>query len=341
MPRNVNGDYTLPLPPVEPGEIIEADWANTTLADIEQAITDSLDRYGRGSMVGPFYFSDGTIVAPGAAWANAPATGFYRDASGVGFVWGQEEIFRYGVIGITMNPSCEIFNPAVPSTDQSLTNKAYVNAAVAAVPIGNYLPLAGGVMSGDIGFDPTVGLSFKTADGTALAWKIAGGAFTGDGDLGIYNYGLAQFAVLYDFATNQATFGADISVPGYIHTSAFGIAWAGGKRIYEDTTLLIAKILAGETFMVHSDTGGTILSAVQSTGHITAHVGDFIASANTRGFQTSGGSRMYDSDGINHVLNCGPLVTSIGWYFNGGARKGALTSAGDMRAINFTASPNP
>lgn len=340
MPRNVNGDYTLPLPPVESGEIIEADWANATLDDIQQALTDSLDRYGRGSMVGPFYFSDGTVVAPGAAWANAPATGFWRDVSHVGFVWDQEEIFNYGVIGITMNPSCEVYQPAAPSTDQSLTNKLYVDTEIANVPLGDYLPLAGGNMTGDLSF----GLSFGTVWRDALgvqAWKMAGGDFTGDGDCGLYNIPLAQFAVLFDLATNQATFGGNINVPGYIYTSAFGLHWANGMRIYNDSTLLVAKVGAGETFMVYSDTDGTILSAAQSNGYITAHRGDFVAEANTRGFQTSGGSRIYDVDGINHVLNCGPAVTSIGWYFNGGARKGALTNTGDMRAITFTASPNP
>ena len=72
MPRNSSGTYTLPLPPVVSGEVIEADWANQTLADIAQALTDSLDRLGRGGMNAPFYLFDGSPGAPGLGFANEP-----------------------------------------------------------------------------------------------------------------------------------------------------------------------------------------------------------------------------------------------------------------------------
>src|SRR5512139_1873283 len=100
MPRNSTGNYTLPLPPVVSGELIEAAWANTTLDDIGQALTESLDRYGRGGMLAPFLFTDGTVSNPGAAWANAPGTGFYRDSTHLGFTWNGAEIFSYNANGI-------------------------------------------------------------------------------------------------------------------------------------------------------------------------------------------------------------------------------------------------
>ena len=45
MPRNSTGKYFLPDGnPVADGELITAEWANSTLSDIATAITDSLDR---------------------------------------------------------------------------------------------------------------------------------------------------------------------------------------------------------------------------------------------------------------------------------------------------------
>jgi hypothetical protein len=79
MPRNASGTYNLPVGnPVESGEVIASVWANTTLNDVGVALTDSLDRYGRGGMLAPFEFADGTNLSPGATWTNEPSTGFYR-----------------------------------------------------------------------------------------------------------------------------------------------------------------------------------------------------------------------------------------------------------------------
>ena len=83
MPRDSNGDYELVSGnPVEPGTIIQSTWANTTMEDIAIALSDSLDRYGRGGMLAPFLFFDGSREAPGAAWANEPNTGLYRAGGG-------------------------------------------------------------------------------------------------------------------------------------------------------------------------------------------------------------------------------------------------------------------
>ena len=73
MPRNSQGLYTLPLPPVNPGELIESPWANTTLDDIASAITGSLPRDGSAPMTGPLILS-----------ANAPTND--REAISKGYV---------------------------------------------------------------------------------------------------------------------------------------------------------------------------------------------------------------------------------------------------------------
>lgn len=83
MPRDGNGTYTLPAGnPVVSGTIISSNWANTTMPDLAQGITDSLDRNGRGGMLAPFLFTDGTQSFPGAAYSLEPSTGWRR--AGVG-----------------------------------------------------------------------------------------------------------------------------------------------------------------------------------------------------------------------------------------------------------------
>ena len=82
MSRNPTGDYTLPLPPVISGETIEADWANQTLADMQQALTDSLSRTGQGNMQSELLVLDGAKAAPGLAFVNEAGTGFYRPDAG-------------------------------------------------------------------------------------------------------------------------------------------------------------------------------------------------------------------------------------------------------------------
>lgn len=46
MPRS-SGTYSLPLPDVQTGEVISATWANTTLADVATALTNSLSKEGQ------------------------------------------------------------------------------------------------------------------------------------------------------------------------------------------------------------------------------------------------------------------------------------------------------
>jgi len=86
MPRNASGIYTLPGGnPVTPGDVIEADWANTTLEDVADALTNSLSRTGAGGMLAPFRIADGSVSGPGLSYLNETNSGLYR--SGSGSVW--------------------------------------------------------------------------------------------------------------------------------------------------------------------------------------------------------------------------------------------------------------
>lgn len=79
MPRDANGNYTLPSGnPVVADTLITIGWANPTMADIAQQITNSLSRNGQGGMLAPFKNADGIITAPGISWTNAPNSGWRR-----------------------------------------------------------------------------------------------------------------------------------------------------------------------------------------------------------------------------------------------------------------------
>jgi hypothetical protein len=83
MSRNAAGVYSLPTGnPVVSGTDIEADWANNTMTDVANAITDSLDRNGRGRMTVPFLMLDGTVAAPTIGFVNESTTGLYRLGAG-------------------------------------------------------------------------------------------------------------------------------------------------------------------------------------------------------------------------------------------------------------------
>lgn len=104
MSRDINGVYTLPIGnPVIPGTIIEDAWANPTMTDLANALTDSLSRSGLGGMLVPFKNTDGTRVAPGITWINEPTSGWYRKA--LNEFWysvGDEDIFQIIKTGIAI-----------------------------------------------------------------------------------------------------------------------------------------------------------------------------------------------------------------------------------------------
>lgn len=79
MPRDSNGLYTLPAGnPVISGSVITPTWANPTMNDLGDEMSDSLSRSGQGGMLVPFEFTDGDQSNPGMSWTAEPSTGFYR-----------------------------------------------------------------------------------------------------------------------------------------------------------------------------------------------------------------------------------------------------------------------
>jgi len=104
MPRNGSGVYTLPAGnPVVPGTTIESTWANDTLEDVANELTNSLSRTGAGGMLAPFRIADGTVSAPGLSYLNETNSGLYR--SGSGSVWMSilgVNVAQFSTVGLTV-----------------------------------------------------------------------------------------------------------------------------------------------------------------------------------------------------------------------------------------------
>jgi hypothetical protein len=83
MSRNASGNYTLPAGnPVATGTTITVTWANPTMADVGNELTNSLDRGGRGAMTAPLKLTEGTAGAPAITFNSGLTSGLYRAGAG-------------------------------------------------------------------------------------------------------------------------------------------------------------------------------------------------------------------------------------------------------------------
>lgn len=120
MPRDSGGTYTLPASnPVISGTIIESSWANNTMGDIGNEITDSLSRTGNGAMLAPLRVVDGSASTPSLTFVSDVGTGRSLTSNGVmvDSVSGVEQV-RYTAAGV------EIANAL---TSAGLTNTGDLN----------------------------------------------------------------------------------------------------------------------------------------------------------------------------------------------------------------------
>ncbi len=79
MPRNASGIYNLPAGnPVVAGSKIQTSWANSTLQDVANEISGSLDRQGRSNMSGSLRLADGETSFPGLTFNSDTNCGLVR-----------------------------------------------------------------------------------------------------------------------------------------------------------------------------------------------------------------------------------------------------------------------
>lgn len=80
MPRDSSGVYSLPAGnPVVTATVISSTWANSTLEDIADALSDSLSRSGDGAMTAPLELTAGSAAAPSLTFSTDTNTGIYLD----------------------------------------------------------------------------------------------------------------------------------------------------------------------------------------------------------------------------------------------------------------------
>jgi hypothetical protein len=78
MPRNSSGAYSLVAGnPVITGTVIQSDWANTTMPDIGNELSDSLSRSGKGGMNAQLKFIQGSAPTPAMSFGAFPQSGMY------------------------------------------------------------------------------------------------------------------------------------------------------------------------------------------------------------------------------------------------------------------------
>lgn len=169
MPRNSSGNYTLPsaINPVVANTTITASWANLTLTDVAQAVTDSLDRQGRGSMLAPLKLANGTESAPALTFASESNSGLYRASAGD---------FRLSVAGSDVL-QMEVGKVTAPDDMEILGSLAVTGAIVGDVTgdvLGNVVGDLTGDVTGNLTGDVTGNVS-GTAGGLSVILPVADG----------------------------------------------------------------------------------------------------------------------------------------------------------------------
>jgi hypothetical protein len=172
MPRNASGVYTLPAGnPVVPGTTIDAAWANDTLEDLANEVTNSLSRTGAGGMLAPFRIADGNVTGPGLAYLNETNSGLYR--SGAGSIWmsvlGVNTV-QFSTVGLTIP-----FGKAL--TAQGNATVAGTFAVAGATTIASTLAVTGAItatggVSGNVTGNVTAGSGTSTFNDVVITGAL-------------------------------------------------------------------------------------------------------------------------------------------------------------------------
>ncbi len=171
MARDGSGNYTLPAGnPVVDDTIIDALWANATMADIAVQLNNVFTRDGILGPLAAFKFVDGTDASPGATFANQLGTGLWNSTLSSGYS------FR-GVSHFTSSASLLTVN--VPT---ALASTLVVTGAIAASGglVGNVTGRLLGTNSSDT-YIPTFGslVGCSTVDETgSFYWTRIGNIVT-------------------------------------------------------------------------------------------------------------------------------------------------------------------
>jgi hypothetical protein len=113
VPRDGSGTYTIPagtLNPAVTGTAISSADFNDFIDDLEQAVTNSLDRTGAsGGFVNPTQFTGGSEVAPGITFTGDTDTGVYRPAANeVALAAGGSQVANFTAAGVAISDDLSV-----------------------------------------------------------------------------------------------------------------------------------------------------------------------------------------------------------------------------------------
>jgi hypothetical protein len=189
MPRDISGNYTLPIGnPVGEATVIDVDWANPTMADIAAQLNNVLTKDGVVGPAFPMKFPNGSQAGPALSFISEPGLGFYRHSlRNLVVVADNVELARWTATGFSLAGTFAVAGAstftgipsgptaAVDTNTTQLATTAYVmgqgylkSAAAAAT----YAPLGGAGASGTWGINIS-GSSASSTGNAATATKLA------------------------------------------------------------------------------------------------------------------------------------------------------------------------
>lgn len=332
MPRDGGGNYTLPGGnPVVSGTTIQASWANDTMTDMAESMTDSLSRSGQGGMLVPFRVSNGLATAPSLSFTSEPTLGIYRPSAGIlGFAAGGGEVARIRASGNMQTAA------AAPTTVADFTRKDYVdgvatglqadidqnasdigdnasaigvNAAAIGVLQATPTPKRTYIAASDPAWVPTAGV--RKIRFTATGGGGGGGNCDGqDVDkAGMASSGAAGATAIIDITTIGATYALVIGAGGAGGSTAAGNGSTGGATTVIGTGVNLScgggeggkgDTAVGGVSRVNGASGG-----IASGGDVNIRGGDsdmcFIVTGEPAGAGSAGAS--FWGGGPHHLIN--------------------------------------
>lgn len=329
MSRNVSGTYSLPAGnPVVPSTTITSTWANTTLTDIASALTDSLDRTGKGEMTAQLKVVAGSAGTPGIGFATDTDTGIYRvGANQLGIASGgaaaafftAAQMNLAGRLVMNLNGT---FDLATNTEAMSIVLGDATLATATAVAAGNTMRTVGVYVPVELDGSSAIGLYQKfSAEGSGSGGTMYGGMF----DFVITNgaashtvYGLRLNLDLSGGGGNATGYGVDVSMTAANLAGYYGAAFratttdigspnnvngfqmtgdnAGSRFAYgirADGTVRFANYFIARTLQGASDGGGFLLQE---------------SNAGVDNFSVDVNGSLYASVGANQIAN---LITTL------------------------------
>jgi hypothetical protein len=163
----INGPYTA-------GSVISSSVINARLADIENELTNSVDKGGRTVMTAPLPLSNGTFALPSLTFGTDADTGIYRiGANNLGVTAGGGKVLDVATTGLGVTGTLAVSSTTALSDTLAIAKSgtAAANAATffeASLANGNSLALRLG--KADTGASDGVGI-YYTANATAANSK--------------------------------------------------------------------------------------------------------------------------------------------------------------------------